>query len=147
MSLEFTMGSGGLPVGSYRAEFVGAELYEENVEKYGQGVLLKWQVTDGEQNGNETTRITSAKMTPRTILGKFAVALKGSAIARDENFAFANYVGVTGNVIVEATDSGGSRVSLFMRDAQPSPQATAQPSNGQGQVAMQPPTPERVEQF
>jgi len=143
MSLEFTMSSGGLPVGSYRAEFVGAEPYEENVEKYGPGVLLKWKVSDGPETGNETSRITSAKMSPRTALGKFAVALKGGPIAPRESFAFANYVGVTGNVLVEGTDNGGTRVSVFLRDAQPSPQATAQPPNGQAQPATQ----QTVEQF
>ena len=126
MSLEFTMGSGGIPAGSYRAEFVGAEEYSENAEKYGPGVLLRWQVTDGPEAGNETSRICSAKMTPRTALGKFAVALKGGPIAPGESFAFGDYVGVTGNVLVEGTDSGGSRVGVFLRDAQPSPQATMQ---------------------
>jgi len=143
MSVEFVMGSSGVPVGSYRAEFVGAEDYLENVDKYEPGVLLRWKVTDGPEAGNETGRITSAKMNPRTALGKFSVALKGSAIARDENFAFGNYVGVTGNVLVEGTDNGGTRVSVFLRDAQPSPQATAQPPNGQAQPATQ----QAVEQF
>ena len=142
--MQFTMSSGGIPVGSYRAQFLGAEAYNENVEKFGEGVLLKWQVTDGEQIGNETTRICSAKMTARTALGKFAVALKGGPIAPGESFAFDNYAGVTGNVLVEATDNGGTRVGAFLRDAMPSAPAT--PPNGQGQVAM-PPTPQQVERF
>lgn len=139
--MEFKMGSGGIPVGSYRARFLGADSYDENVEKYGQGVLLKWQVVDGEQAGNETSRICSAKMTPRTALGKFAVALKGGAIAPGESFTFADYVGVTGNVLVEATENGGSRVGVFLRDAMPSAQVT--PPNEQ--AAMQP--TQQVEQF
>ena len=142
--MQFTMSSGGIPAGSYRARFVAAAPHDDNVEKYGPGVMLTWQVTDGEQIGNETTRICSAKMTARTALGKFAVALKGGPIAPGEPFSFDNYAGVTGNVLVEATDNGGSRVGAFFRDAQTSAQAT--PPNGQ--VAMQPPTtPEHVERF
>jgi len=38
MSLRFTMGSGGIPAGSYRAQFIGAEPYDENSEKRG-----KWR--------------------------------------------------------------------------------------------------------
>ncbi len=45
--LEFVMQSGGLPVGSYRAEFIGAEDYSENVEKYGPAVSLRWRVLEG----------------------------------------------------------------------------------------------------
>jgi len=139
--MEFKMGSGGIPAGSYRARFLGAEAYVENIEKYGQGCLLRWQVTDGEQAGNETSRICSAKMTPRTALGKFAVALRGGPIAQGESFSFGDYAGVTGTVLVEATENGGSRVGVFLRDAMPSAPAT--PPNGQ--VAMQP--TQQVEQF
>ena len=120
--MEFVMKAGGIPAGNYRARFVGAEAYNENVEKYGQGVLLKWQVLDGEQAGNDASRICSAKLTPKTALGKFAVALKGGAIETGERFSFAAYVGATGSLLVEATENGGSRVSAFFRDAQPQQQ-------------------------
>jgi len=137
--MEFTMQCGGLPVGSYRAEFIGAEPYRENVDKYGEAVSLKWRVLDGEHAGSETTRICSMKLTPKTALGKFAVAIKGGAIETGERFSFTSYVGVRGSLLVEATDNGGSRVSVFMRDAQPAqamPQA--QPPVAQPQPAAQP---------
>ena len=38
MSMEFTMGAGGVPAGAYQAEFIGGEPWEENAEKYGVGV-------------------------------------------------------------------------------------------------------------
>ena len=117
MSLEFTMGSGGLPVGSYRAEFVGTEPYEENVEKYGPGVLLRFRVMNGPEVGNETSRICSAKLTPKTALGKLAVAIKGGAIESGERFSFDGFAGAKGSVIVEPTDNGGTRVGAFIRDA------------------------------
>jgi hypothetical protein len=125
--MEFTMQSGGLPAGSYRAEFVGAEPYNDNADKYGQGVSLKWRVLEGQHAGNEVTRICSMKLTPKTALGKFAVAMKGGAIQTGERFSFASYIGVRGSLLVEATDNNGSRVAVFMRDAQPAAQPITQP--------------------
>ena len=119
--MEFTVGSGGLPVGAYSAIFVGAEPYTENVEKYGPGVSLKFRVVGGEHNGEDATRICSAKLTPKSSLGKFAVALKGGSVIAGERFNFANYVGTAGSIIVEATDNGGSRISTFLKMAQPAP--------------------------
>jgi hypothetical protein len=142
--MEFTMQSGGLPVGSYRAEFIGAEPYSENAERFGQGVMLKWRVLEGDHAGSEATRICSAKLTPKTALGKFAVAIKGGAIETGERFSFAGYAGVRGSLLVESTDSGGSRVSVFLRDAQPAavPQVQPMPQPAQSQ-----PTQQAVETF
>lgn len=124
--MEFSMGSGGLPPGAYQAQFVGAEPYTENAEKYGPGVLLKFRVVAGEHANEDASRICSAKLTPKSSLGKFAVALKGSAVAAGERFNFANYAGTFGTILVEQTDSGGSRISTFLRQAQ-APQPIQQP--------------------
>lgn len=124
--MEFLVGSGGLPAGAYQAVFVGAEPYSENVEKYGPGVSLKFRVLAGEHANEEATRICSAKLTPKSSLGKFAVALKGSAVAAGERFNFASYVGTQGTIIVEQTDSGGSRISTFLRAMPTQQQAPAQ---------------------
>lgn len=113
--MEFVVGSGGLPAGAYNAQFVGAEPYQENVEKFGPGVSLKFRVTAGEHANEEASRICSAKLTPKSSLGKFAVALKGSAIAAGERFNFASYVGVQGTILVEATDNGGSKITTFLK--------------------------------
>lgn len=115
--MEFTMQTSGFPVGTYRAEFLGAEPYRENLEKYGEGVSLKWRVLEGEHTGDEVSRICSAKLTPKTALGKLAVALKGSGIQTGERYSFATYIGVRGALLVEPTDGGGSRVTAFLRDA------------------------------
>ena len=55
--MKFEMKSSGVPVGSYKASFVGAEEFNENVEKFGAGVLLKWKVIGGQHDGAEATRI------------------------------------------------------------------------------------------
>jgi hypothetical protein len=122
MSMEFTMGTGGVPAGNYFAEFVGAEPYLENAEKYGEGVALRFRILGGENDGAEASRICSAKLTPKSALGKFAVALKGSAIAVGEQFSFDAYKGVQGSLVAEPTEGGGTRVAYFLR--QPVQQAT-----------------------
>jgi hypothetical protein len=113
--MEFSMGSGGLPPGAYNAQFVGAEPYNENVAQFGPGVSLKFRVIGGEHDAEEATRICSAKLTPKSTLGKFAVALKGGAIASGDKYNFAHYVGTRGTILVEATDNGGSRITTFLR--------------------------------
>ncbi len=152
--MTFEMGSRGIPVGSYRAEFIGAEPYLENVEKYGEGVLLKWRVTDGQHASEETSRICSRKMSPKSALGKLAVALRGASIAAGESFSFASYYGTRGSVLVEQTESGGTRVSTFIRDAPPpvatpvAPPATQPTADSGQQVSQQPAqlTPEQLAQ-
>jgi hypothetical protein len=113
--MEFSMGLGGLPPGAYNAQFVGAEPYNENVVQYGPGVSLKFRVVGGEYANEEVTRICSAKLTPKSTLSRFAVALKGGAIATGERFNFANFVGVAGTILVEDNDNGGARITTFLR--------------------------------
>jgi hypothetical protein len=113
--MEFTVGSGGLPPGAYSAQFTAAEPYTENVEKFGPGVSLKFRVTAGEHAGSEGSRICSAKLTPKSSLGKFAVALKGSAITAGERFNFDSYVGTLGTILVEATENNGSKITTFLK--------------------------------
>lgn len=117
--MEFVVSSGGLPPGAYHVQFVGVEPYNERQEKYGPGVALKFKVTSGDYINEDAIRICSAKLTPKSSLGKFAVALKGLPIAAGERFDFAAYVGSPGTVLVEATENGGSRVATFLRAAAP----------------------------
>lgn len=117
--MEFIVSSGGLPPGAYSAQFVGAEPYTENQEKYGPGVSLKFKVISGDHAGEEASRICAAKLTPKSSLGKFAVALKGSAIAVNESFNFSSYAGTNGTILVEQTENGGSRISTFLRNPPP----------------------------
>ncbi|MEQ8847239.1 hypothetical protein [Botrimarina sp.] len=111
------MTAGGVPVGSYDAEFVGVEPFEEHNEQYGPAVMLKWRITAGEHEGAEASRICSKKFSPKSTLAKLAVALKGGAIAPGESFSFDAVVGTRGSLLVEQTDSGSTRVATFIRRA------------------------------
>ena len=135
--MEFVVTSSGVPAGSYRGEFLGAEPYQKNMEKYGEGVLLRWRVIDGPHTGSEATCICSDKLRPKSKLGQFAIAIRGSDITQGERYSFATYVGVRGSLLVETLDSGGTKVSAFYRDSDvtqssapvpaPMPSATGQP--------------------
>ena len=135
---QFVMTPGGVDVGSYTVEYAGLEPYEgneENLKRYGPAVRLKWRVVAGDQAGAIASRICGRKMSPQSALGKFAVALKGSALQTGEAFNFDDYIGVKGSVIVEAAGDG-TKVSAFIRDAaQPaSQQPEAQPSQSNGEA-------------
>ena len=136
------MGSGGVPVGSYRAAFIGTEKFDQNVEKYGEGIALKWKVIGGEQDGAEASRICSPRLTPKSTFTKFATSLKGSKLEAGERFSFEKYIGLQGMLLVEETDSGSTRVAAFIRDTAP-PQQTQplqQPQQASQQQLTQQPT-------
>lgn len=119
MTTQFTVTSAsGVPTGSYNASFVGLEPYSENSEKYGEGVLLRFKILTGEHKGEEASRICSKKFSAKSNLYKFAKALRGSDLESGESFDFAEYVGTKGMVIVEATDSGSTRVATFLKSAE-----------------------------
>ena len=139
--MDFVMSVGSVPAGSYFAVFEGAEPYRENSDRYGEGVLLKWKIVGGPHDGGKASRICAAKMSSGSVLGKLAVALKGSPIGIGERFSFSQFVGVRGSLLVEPTTTGGSRVSAFIRET---PQPYAQPpANGQPGQAVQSSSVER----
>jgi hypothetical protein len=113
--MEFVVTSGGLPVGAYGAEFIGAEPYNENADKFGPGVALKFRVVGGQHDGQEVSRICGAKLSQKSALAKFAVALKGAAIEAGERINFDNFKGARGSIIVQPTESGGTRIESFLK--------------------------------
>ena len=116
--MKFTFSAnGGPPPGNYRAEFTGAEPFEGNTE-FGPAVRLGWRILDGDYAEEEASRICSAKLSGKSNLSKFAVALKGGSLEAGEEFDFDAYVGSSGSIVCEPTESGGSRVSMFLRDAE-----------------------------
>lgn len=120
MTIEtsFTVsGSSGVPVGSYNATFEGIEAYKENLDKFGEGVVLKFRIASGEHKGEEASRICSKKFTLKSNLYKFAKALIGRELTGGESFDFAHHVGSKGMIIVEATEGGSTRVATFLRAA------------------------------
>lgn len=113
--MKFTMSrGGGSPPGTYRARFDRIEEFDENVEKFGPGVKLVFSVLEGDQKDVENSAVCSAKLSPKSNLGGFALAMKGGPIEMDEEFDFANKIGTVGTIVVEDAPSGnGTKVSTF----------------------------------
>ncbi len=110
--MKFTMQHGGVHVGNYSVVFVGAEEFEN---EYGPGVQLKWQVTTGEHEGAILTRIVSAKLSPKSNLFKFVLALNGSKPEVGVEIDLESFVGTTGMAIIAEMESGSTRVESFLK--------------------------------
>ena len=111
--MKFTVSAGeGLPVGSYAAEFAGAEPITND---FGDGVKLIFKCLQGDHEGQQATRICSTKLSPKSNLHRFLTALKGSKLEPGEQVDLEAFLGTRGMMIVEATDSGSSRVASFIK--------------------------------
>ena len=108
------MKTGGLPAGSYTGAFERAEKWTENSDKFGEAVLLVFEVGDGELQGLEGSRIVSAKMTPKSNLTKFVTALLGRTPEPGEAIDLEGLYGTKGLIIVEEHNDG-TRVSTFLK--------------------------------
>lgn len=119
MSTSFTVASGsGVPAGSYNARFAGLDTYEENADRFGEGIILRFAILSGDHKGEEATRICSKKFSAKSNLYKFAKALAGRDLEAGESFDFADFVGKKGMIVVEETDSGSTRVATFLLTAE-----------------------------
>ena len=111
--MKFTVSaSEGLPVGSYAAKFASAEPVSN---EFGDGFKLVFQVLQGEHTGATASRICSTKLSPKSNLFKFLMAFKGGKLEPGESVDLLTFIGSTGMMIVEATDSGATRVGSFMK--------------------------------
>ena len=116
--MKFTVSQGSnVPVGHYNAAFAGVEPFSANAKEYGEGVLLNFEIVEGEHEGEIATRICSQKFSLKSNLYKFAKALAGRDLKPGEDFEFDDYIGAVGLLITEETESGGTRVASFMRTA------------------------------
>lgn len=105
----------GVPPGIYRAKFIRAERVES--DEYGDGYRFVWEVTDGDQKGQETGRTTSTAMGPRANLPKVLSMILGKDPEPGEQVDLERYYNVPGQITVEETESrNGTRVVNFFRD-------------------------------
>lgn len=113
----FTVAAGGVPAGTYPAEFVGIESYQDRGQQYAEGVLLRFRVASGDYEGDDAIRIVSQRCTPRSNLYGFAQALAGRELMVGESVDFTEFRGVRGLIVVEQTEGGATRVATFLRSA------------------------------
>ena len=109
---KFTIANNSLPVGAYRAEFVGIET-TTHVE-YGDGMQWKFVVADGPHKGRETYRTTKCEPTPKNSCGRFLAALAGVKPSDGMNFDTDEFTGKLYDIMVTESQSGEStRVDSF----------------------------------
>lgn len=110
-----TVGSGGIPVGSYSATFAGVESQPANTEKgYAAGLKWRWTVESGPCAGQVATRITSAAPSPRNACGKILSGLLGRALIEGESIDPATCMGKKYMLMVAAGQTGGTRVEAVI---------------------------------
>jgi hypothetical protein len=117
-NMLFEMRSGGVPAGHYTVTFKGAEPWRENVEKYGVGTLFRFEVVGGDHDGEETSRITGSKLTPKSALAQILTGLGGRKIERGETIDPNSFVDQRYFAIVKETESGSTRVESIVRTEQ-----------------------------
>ncbi|NLX95982.1 MAG: hypothetical protein GXY83_07385 [Rhodopirellula sp.] len=118
MSLQFEVNAGGgPPAGFYRAKFVDVE--PTTHDEFGDGLKFVWEVVAGDHKGEQATRITSAKPTPKNAAGRMLSGLTGKTLAPKAKIDLAPCVGRIYLVQVSETSSGSTRVETVMpADAQ-----------------------------
>ncbi len=125
MAFLIEVGQGGAPVGVHAAQFVRAEHYEsEDRPDLPPAIKLSWKILAGAHDGAEASRIVSTKTGPKANLPKFLKAFAGRDVQAGEQIDLESFYGLRGSVVVEETDSGGTRVATFLREA-PAPAAAA----------------------
>lgn len=114
MSLRIEASSSGVPEGQYQAELTAVEPFNENADKYGEAFRFVWEITEGDFEGDESSRICARKLTKKSALGKLVRSLKGSDVEKGESVDLESFIGLTGLIIVEELDSGSTRVAKFL---------------------------------
>jgi hypothetical protein len=118
MNTSFTVSEAGVPAGSYNATFAGLEAYEENLDRFGEGCVLRFAITSGEFKGREASRIVSKKFSSKSNLYRFAKSLVGRDLQSGDRFDFADHIGAKGMIVVEQTEGGSTRVATFLKAAE-----------------------------
>ena len=114
MSLQFEIAQGGstVPAGIFKVKFQNVE--PSNHDEYGPGLKFVFEVTDGEHDGEQATRITSDRPMPKNAAGKMIAGIIGRSLTPNEHIDLEPYVGKTYLGQVEETKNGGTRVASVM---------------------------------
>ena len=115
MSSTFTMKSSGPPAGHHPSEFVGIKPFEGGEVSYGPAVSLAFRVTEGDYAQQEIFVVCSAKLTSRSKLGAYAVALNGGSIPLGQEVDFGKFIGVKGILVVDQDAEGTTKPSSFLK--------------------------------
>lgn len=110
MSLQFQIESGGstVPTGAFRVKFIGVEDF--NHDEFGDGLRFQFEVIGGDHAGEETSRVTGIRPTPKNALGKMLAGLTGGGLEVGQDVDLEACVGKEFLANVAETKSGSTRV-------------------------------------
>ena len=115
MSLQFQIEAGGstVPAGAFRATFVDVEPTEH--EEFGAGLRFIFKVVGGGHYGEDATRITSDRPTPKNAAGRMIAGITGSGLTPGMQVDLVSHVGKEFLIQVEETKNGSTRIGAVIR--------------------------------
>jgi hypothetical protein len=120
------MGTGGVPVGNYKAQFVGVS---ETTGDWGDSWKWEFKVTEGKETGNVVSRFTNRKPSPKNAAGRMLRGVLGRLPAPAETVDIQSCTGLEYLVTMEPTDSGSTRIGAVIRVNAPAAAADDAPFN------------------
>jgi hypothetical protein len=110
---SFKQTNDSVPVGQYRARFVGVE--DTNHDEYGPGVAWKFEITSGVHKGRQTSRVTSPEPTRKNSCGGMIRSLAGGRVDEGAEIDVGPFVGREYLITVAENSTGnGTRVENVM---------------------------------
>jgi hypothetical protein len=143
MKLTMSESKFGAPVGTYLADFVGAEPRQPLAGTgYGPGLEWQFKIVEGLYAGKVVSRTTATEPTTKNSCGRMLLQLTGAAVGVGSEVDLAAYVGKRYKVLVEPNQSGqGTRVGTVL----PAPAEPARPAPGNAPGRNRPPPPPPAE--
>src|SRR5262245_37232608 len=106
-----------VPVGSYRARFVGVT--ETKHDEYGPGLCWEFEIASGTWKGERVFRTTKSPATNKNGSGKFLSSLTGLPLDQASAVDTDSLRGTPCLVNVAASDNGSTRVESFILEQPP----------------------------
>jgi hypothetical protein len=113
LNFEITAGGSSVPAGMYRATFDRVE--ESSHEEFGSGVKWVFKVTEGAHSGEEASRITGDRPTPKNAAGRMISGLSGQAAKPGVRVTLEACVGREFLIqVADAPGGSGTRIETVM---------------------------------
>ena len=106
--MRLTIGTGGVPPGTYSGKFAGIKEYHH--PEYGPGLMWRFEITSGAHVGRDASRVTSPTPTPNNVCGKMINQALGRPITPGEEVDLDDLVGREYLIEVRETPNGATRV-------------------------------------
>lgn len=105
--MKLKVSSGGVPIGSYTAQFKSFESVEND---FGAGLKWSFEITAGPCAGMSASRTTSVCPTSKNACGKLLSGITGFPLTVGTEIDVSSYIGRTYLIVVAETQNGSTRV-------------------------------------